>query len=70
MSTDIKSIHVIQFSGKTRDWEGWSEKFLARSKRKGYNELLQGKEKVPTQSEFEKAVAAGDKTVENDVDLS
>jgi len=29
---------------------------LARSKRKGYKKLLQGREKVPTQSEYEKVV--------------
>ena len=33
--SDLKSIRVIEFSGRTTDWEGWSEKFLARAKRKG-----------------------------------
>ena len=55
MSTDLKSIRVIEFTGKTSDWEGWSEKFKARAKRKGYKQLLLGKKKVPTQDEAELA---------------
>ena len=35
---------MINFSGRTSDWEGWSEKILARSKRKVYKKLLIGKE--------------------------
>ena len=61
MSKDIKSIRVIEFSGRTSDWEGWSEKFLARGKRKDYKKLLLGKERIPTQSEYEKAVTDGNK---------
>ena len=55
MSTEEKSIRVIEFTGKQADWEGWSEKFLARGKRKGYKKLLLGKEKIPTQAEFDLA---------------
>ena len=61
MSKDIKSIRVIEFSGRTFDWEGWSEKFLAQGKRKDYKKLLLGKERIPTQSEYEKAVTDGNK---------
>ena len=43
MSTDLKSNRVIEFMGKTSNWEGWSEKFKARAKRKGYKKLLLGK---------------------------
>ena len=34
------SIRVITFSGKKTDWSTWEEKFLAKSKRRGYTELL------------------------------
>ena len=61
MSKDIKSIRVIEFSGKTSDWEGWSEKFLARGKRKEYKKILLGKVRVPTQSEYEKAIEDNNK---------
>ena len=61
MTKDIKSIWVIEFSGKTSDWEGWSEKFLVWGKRKEYKKLLLGKVSVPTQSEYEKTVTDGDK---------
>ena len=40
-------IKVIPFSGKAVDWPVWSEKFLARARRKGYKKILLGKEKVP-----------------------
>ena len=53
---------MINFSGRTSDWEGWSEKFLARSKKKGYKKLLTGKENIPTADEYEKAVADGRKS--------
>ena len=73
--SDLKSIRVIEFSGRTIDWEGWSEKFLARAKRKGYKKLLVGTESTPTVSEYaaaegksgavrEKVVRAGDKNEE------
>ena len=61
MSKDIKSIRVIEFYEKTSDQEGWSEKFLARRKKKEYKKLLLGKVRVPTKSEYEKAVTDGDK---------
>ena len=41
------SIKVIPFSGKAVDWPVWSEKFLARARRKGYKKILLGKEVVP-----------------------
>jgi hypothetical protein len=48
--SEIKSICVLEFNGKTSDWEGWSEKFKARAKRKGYKDLLLGKKNIPTNS--------------------
>ena len=65
--SDMKSIRVINFSGRTSDWEGWSEKFLARSKRKGYKKLLTGKDTIPMAEEYEKAVAEGKKSGEDTV---
>jgi len=41
------SIKVIPFSGKAVDWPVWSEKFLARARRKGYKKILIGKVVVP-----------------------
>ena len=55
--SELKSIRVLNFSGRTTDWEGWSNKFLARSKKKVYKKLLIEKERVPTSKEHEKAVA-------------
>ena len=49
---------MINFLGRTSNWEGWSEKFLARStKKKGYKKLLTGKDEIPTAEEYQKAVA-------------
>ena len=52
MSNDkgTTSIRVIPFSGKAVDWPIWSEKFLARARRKGYKKILLGKETVPDDS--------------------
>ena len=60
--SDLKSIRVIEFSGRTTDWEGWSEKFLARAKRKGYKKLLVGKETVPNVSTYTDAEGKSDAT--------
>ena len=62
MSTEDKSLRVIEFSGKRADWDAWSTKFLARASRKGYLKLLTGKgvtagvDKIPTLAEYELAV--------------
>ena len=45
--TDTRSTRVIAFSGKQIDWPVWSEKFLARGRRRGYKKILTGAEKVP-----------------------
>ena len=50
MTDTEKSIKVIPFSGKTVDWQVWSEKFLARARRKGYKDILQGTRTVPGDS--------------------
>ena len=63
--SDMRSICVINFSGRTFDWEGWSEIFLARSKKKGYKKLLTGKYDVLTAEGYEKAVANGRKNADD-----
>ena len=47
-----KSIHIIEFSGKKEDWNGWSEMFLARG---GANQK-EGVNKVLTKEEYYWAV--------------
>ena len=51
-NTDERSIRVLPFSGKSSDWKIWSRKFLARANRRGYKNILLGKDKVPTESEY------------------
>ena len=48
-STD-KTIAKFVFSGKKIDWPIWSEKFLARAKRKEYKNILLGRVNVPDDS--------------------
>ena len=45
------TIKTIVFSGKKTDWETWSEKFMARSKRRGYKKLLIEEIEIPKKSE-------------------
>ena len=62
MKSEIKSIGMLEFNGKTSDWEGRSEKFKARAKLKGYKDLLLGKKNIPTDSEYQQALAVGPET--------
>lgn len=59
-SLEQKSIKVIEFTGKDKDWKIWSKKFLAQANRKGYKKLLTGAEVIPTESEY--TAAAGGST--------
>ena len=49
---------MIEFSGKKFNWDGWSEKFLARAEFEGYQKLLLwkkskvGYDNVPSASEI------------------
>jgi hypothetical protein len=45
--TDVCTIRVIPFCGKVDEWPVWSEKFLAKAKRYGLKDLLQGKLSFP-----------------------
>jgi len=44
-----KNVGIIEFCDKQADWDGWSEKCLARAKCGGHKGLLLGRDKVPTQ---------------------
>ena len=46
-----KNLKVIAFSGKQDDWKFWEVKFLARARRKGFREILLGKETIPKDNE-------------------
>ena len=41
------SIRVITFSGVKHDWQPWEERELARAGRRGYKDVLLGRETVP-----------------------
>jgi len=45
------NLKVIAFSGKQDDWKFWEVKFLARARRKGFREILLGKETIPKDNE-------------------
>ena len=51
MDEEKSSIKISEFTGKKADWPVWSEKFLARARRKGYKDVLTGKVKIPSDSE-------------------
>ena len=55
-SLEQKSIKVIEFTGKDKDWKIWLRKFLAQANRKGYKGLLTGSDNIPTEAESELAV--------------
>ncbi len=64
MSTEDKSLQIIEFSGK--HWDVWSEKFLARGKRKGYTKPLLckkdqvGVDRIPTVDEYDADVGSSE----------
>lgn len=60
MSTEEKSLRIIEFSGKKSDWKVWSRKFTARGNRKGYKSIFEGKDTIPTLTQYENAALAKD----------
>jgi tellurite resistance-related uncharacterized protein len=44
--TDLSTIRVFPFYGKSEEWPTWSEKFLAKARRFGFKDVLLGKVKV------------------------
>ena len=65
--SEEKAIRVVVWSGKTSDYDGWSEKHLAKVEHKGYHKLLlcrknrKGFDKVPTEKEIEDIEAKASK---------
>ena len=51
-----KSIKIIEFSGKDKDWKIWSRKFLAQASYKGYRNLLTGTEIIISATEYDLSV--------------
>jgi hypothetical protein len=49
--TNLNTIRVIPFCGKVDEWPIWSERFLAKSRRFGFKDLLLGKLSIPTVGE-------------------
>ena len=50
MTTELKTIRILEFNGNVSNWDAWNEKFGAKAKKRGYKykKLLLGKETVPT----------------------
>ena len=46
-----KSIRVVTFSGKKKDWRMWSRQFLAIAGKREYKDVLTGKMKVPAKTD-------------------
>ena len=46
----VEAIRIIKFNGTKEDWPVWEQKFLTRSKNKGYRNILNGKIKAPKDS--------------------
>jgi hypothetical protein len=64
--TDVSTIRVIPFCGKVDEWPVWSEKFLAKAKRYGFKDLLQGKLSIPKFDEsFDEDSDEGKKMLKN-----
>ena len=47
-----ETIRVISYDGKKVTWPSWKEKFLARSKKKGYKDILLKTTAVPTATDL------------------
>ena len=68
-SLEHKSIKVLYFGGKTKEWKIWSRKFLAQANRKGYKVLLTGAEAIPTESAYTAAMSESTETQKKTVKL-
>ena len=63
MATELRTIRILPFDGRNRNWDPWSEKTYAKAKRRGWKKLLVGAVKIPTESEYEQAVTDKNKEV-------
>ena len=60
--TDLSTIRVIPFYGKSEEWPTWSEKFLAKARRYGFKDVLLGKVRIPkTDEDYEMDSEEGQK---------
>jgi hypothetical protein len=60
--TNLSTIRVIPFCGKSDEWPIWSEKFLAKAKRYGFKNVLIGKLSIPkADEEFDEDSVTGKK---------
>jgi hypothetical protein len=60
--TDLSTIRVIPFCGKSDEWPICSEKFLAKAKRYGFKDVLIGKLSIPkADEEFDEDSVTGKK---------
>jgi hypothetical protein len=41
------SLRIHPFDGKKKEWVTFEEKFLARAKRKGYKNVMTGRDEIP-----------------------
>ena len=51
-TTALKSIRMIEFSGKKSDYHMWAAKVLAAGARKGYDKIWDGRVPITSQREF------------------
>ena len=45
-----KNVRVINFDGNKKNWSVWEQKFLARSRRKGYKDIIVATKTAPVAS--------------------
>ncbi len=68
--TDFNTIMVIPFCGKADEWPIWNEKFMAKTKRYGFKDVLTGKLSIPrADQEFDKDADMGKKML-NAIELN
>jgi hypothetical protein len=64
--SDLSAIRLLNFSGRKEEWPTWSEKFLAKAKRSGIQDVLLGKLQIPKISEeFEEKSEEGRRMMKN-----
>jgi hypothetical protein len=64
---DIKTIRILEFSGKEDDWDEWSEKFQEIASERGYHNIMIGTETAPSVTVNEDELTAANTDVYNDV---
>jgi hypothetical protein len=68
--TDLSTIRVIPFCGKSDEWPICSEKFLAKAKRFGFKDVLVGNLSIPKSDDaFDEDSVTG-KKVKNAIEVN